>query len=559
MSSPELHLLVAEDDSEYTTDSQEDRKARGAFFTPEELTRFMVEWAIRSADDRVLEPSCGDAAFLLAAADRLRSLGQLFPELEGFDLHGPSVEQARVALAAKGVRPNLRVGDFFDAKATGDRDAVVGNPPYVRYQAFTGAARERGLEVAREHGVRLSQLANIWAAFVVHASQFLKPDGRLALVLPAVLLTVNYAAPVRQFLSRRFARVRLVMFRERVFPGVLEEVVLLLAEGKGPASALEVTRLVDAAALSGATAPSVQVAFDDSAKWTSALLGAETVNGYRSLLEEAGFEKLRDWGTVELGIVTGNNKYFTLSSEQVNSLGLPQKDLLRVSPSGSRHLRGLELSARYLETLNQEGRSTYLFYPADTPSDASRAYIAEGEARGVQQAYKCRVRSPWWRVPLVPVPDLIFTYMSGDAPRLVNNSARANILNSVHGVRLSDDRRDIGTELLPIAMLNSLTLLGAELVGRSYGGGILKVEPGEARRLPLPSADALEASADALRALKPQLGRHLRQSDLEGTVRKVDDALLVRQLGLSRATVREMREAWLDLKSRRAARGKKAP
>ncbi len=52
--------------------------------------------------------------------------------------------------------------------------------------------------------------------------------------LPAELLTVNYAAPVRRFLMKRFARVRLVLFEERVFPGVLEEVVLLLAEGQGP-------------------------------------------------------------------------------------------------------------------------------------------------------------------------------------------------------------------------------------------------------------------------------------------------------------------------------------
>jgi hypothetical protein len=41
---------------------------------------------------------------------------------------------------------------------------------------------------------------------------------------------VNCAAEVRRYLMARFARVRLVVFTERVFPGVLEEVVLLLAE-----------------------------------------------------------------------------------------------------------------------------------------------------------------------------------------------------------------------------------------------------------------------------------------------------------------------------------------
>ena len=51
------------------------RKARGAFFTPVELCECVVEWAIRSPEDVVLEPSCGEVAFLLSAGTRLRALG----------------------------------------------------------------------------------------------------------------------------------------------------------------------------------------------------------------------------------------------------------------------------------------------------------------------------------------------------------------------------------------------------------------------------------------------------------------------------------------------------
>lgn len=47
------------------------RKARATFFTPPEVTRFIADWAIRMGEDAVLKPSCGDAAFLLAATDRL--------------------------------------------------------------------------------------------------------------------------------------------------------------------------------------------------------------------------------------------------------------------------------------------------------------------------------------------------------------------------------------------------------------------------------------------------------------------------------------------------------
>ena len=46
----------------------------------------------------------------------------------------------------------------------------------------------------------------------------------------------------------------------------------------------------------------------------------------------------------------------------------------------------------------------HLFYPHADPSEAAQAYVASGEAGGVQKAYKCRVRTPWWRVPIARKP-----------------------------------------------------------------------------------------------------------------------------------------------------------
>ena len=125
-----------------------------------------------------------------------------------------------------------------------------------------------------------------------------------------------------------------------------------------------------------------------------------------------------------------------------------------------------------------------------------------GEPQGVQNAYKCRVRKPWWRVPGKMVPDLFLTYMNHDTPRLCANEARVPHLNSVHGVTLHPDRRQDGMELLPVASLNSVTLLGAEIVGRAYGGGMLKLEPKEADRWPLPSLELARRAAPRLRTVE---------------------------------------------------------
>ena len=72
------------------------RKVRGAFFTPVQLCDYIAGWAIRSATDRVLEPSCGEAAFLLAAAARLGTFGAAdrSGQLVGVEVHADSAATA---------------------------------------------------------------------------------------------------------------------------------------------------------------------------------------------------------------------------------------------------------------------------------------------------------------------------------------------------------------------------------------------------------------------------------------------------------------------------------
>src|SRR3546814_3321681 len=88
--------------------------------------------------------------------------------------------------------------------------------------------------------------------------------------------------------------------------------------------------------------------------------------------------------------------------------------------------------------LGRAGKRTFLFRPSGEPSEAAWKYIRRGETQGVNQAYKCRVRKDWWRVPLVAKADLLLTYMNADTPRLTTNSAAALHLNSVHGIYLAD-------------------------------------------------------------------------------------------------------------------------
>ncbi|NIF90649.1 N-6 DNA methylase [Burkholderia sp. Cy-637] len=540
-------------------DTPELRKERGAFFTPDEITRFVVSWAVRTSGDSVLEPSAGDAAFLVAAVDRLRTLNpgkNSRPLVNGVEIHAHSAQIARERILEAGGKSKILDSDFFAVQPNPVYDAVIGNPPYIRYQDFSGEARARSREAALRGGVSLTGLASSWAAFTVHSAMFLKQGGRLGLVLPAELLSVNYAAPVRRFLFNRFRDVELVLFDEQVFPEAEADVVLLLADGylEGPANHATIRQSKNAAELATLGAGQIWRPADPAAKWTSSLIDPKAIESVHELQQQGLFTHLESWGDTTLGIVTGNNKYFTLSPQRVKELGLHRNELLRLSPPGSSHLRGLSLSRAMLTKLGREGHATYLFYPSNPPSSEAAAYIENGHRTGVDTAYKCRVRKTWYQVPLVPAADLLLTCMNADTPRLTANDAGARHLNSVHGVYLNDQCRELGRELLPLASLNSVTLLHAEIVGRAYGGGILKIEPKEADLWAMPSHALVLAHADALRDIKQQVADLLASGSLLSAVEMVDEIVLQGRGELTATKIKYIRQARSELAQRRTVR-----
>ena len=542
-------------------DTAKARKSRGAFFTPPILSEYMAQWCLRVATERVFEPSCGEAAFLTAAADHLRVLGAEGPlqeQLTGVEIHAESAAMAAKHLAERGAAATITVGSFFDVPANPVYDAVIGNPPYIRYQDFAGSDRTKAYEAALSHGVRFDGLTNSWAPFLVHAAGFLRPGGRLALVLPAELLSVNYAAPARKFLMERFARVALIVFKERVFPEVLEEVVIVLAEGEGPTDHCELYQAKDAGDL-GNLESCRWAPTSNGGKWMAALLPSAIAELYRHVVVDERFGTLNDWGETDLGMVTGNNRYFTMSVESAQQWNIPKTELVRISPPSSRHLRGFMFGQQSWDQMRGDRAAVYLFRPKGIRlSDGALRYIAHGESIGVHNAYKCRVRSPWWRVPLVKTPDMFLTYMNHVAPRLISNRSGVGHLNSIHGVTLTPGLKRLGMDLLPMAAMNSLTLLGAELVGRAYGGGMLKLEPREADNLPLPSVACIQSCEKQLRALRPQLARALRNNNLDDIVKHVDKIILRREMDLHQSDIDSLREGRRVMFGRRLARSVKA-
>lgn len=93
-------------------------------------------------------------------------------------------------------------------------------------------------------------------------------------------------------------------------------------------------------------------------------------------------------------------------------------------------------------------------------------------------------RTPWWKVQLGDEFDGVLTYMNHSGPRLALLEAGLAATNTLHKVTFKS--RDSAVHRTAcVSLLTSYSQLHAETIGRVYGGGVLKFELKDARRIPL--------------------------------------------------------------------------
>jgi adenine-specific DNA-methyltransferase len=539
--------------------SSEKRKALGAFYTDEAVARFLVEWGLRRGRcEAVLDPSAGDGRFLAVAAERGVS------RVVACDVDPEALAATRRRLTASGPLTDCIAGDFFalDPAAVEPVDLVVGNPPFIRYQRFTGRSRSLALASARRLGVELSQLTSSWAPFILHALRFLRPGGGLAMVVPAEILQTQYGLATLRALLARFGEVKLIAFERNFFADAQEEACLLLAAEFGAASEEvgltpltavdDLARWSDDGRLPGAVR--VAVAPGSVVRFSEAFLTPAERRSWRRLQRHTAVRSVASLARVTNGYVSGANDFFHRTRAEAEAEGLPPTWLVPVARS-SRSLTGLTLTRGDLAALEERGAGHHLVVPRrdlfDAHGEALERFVAEGQRLGVQQHFKCRTRSPWWQVPGLLKADLLVSYMVGRTPRAAINRAGAHYANSLHGLRLNEPA---AAELLAVSFYSSLTLLSLEIEGRSYGGGILKLEPRELDRV-LVAWPEIEPAR--LQRLVGEVDGLLRGGRYSEAVERVDEELLVRGMKVEPADLKRLRSGRERLLQRRIGRGRK--
>ena len=228
---------------------REQKRQRGQYMTPRVLVNDIVQRIPVEECNRILEPSCGDGAFLTRMRDKIReekSNRSGAVEMIGIEIDNALASLCRDRLAGtphlntNNVSVDVYESDFFRAYLTGKLgdcgstarslspgtfDLIVGNPPF-------GGTFDHSIEdvldsrLGRRLGKKIKK--ETYAFFIVACIDLLRPGGRLTFVCSKTLLTIPTMAGLRHFLasSGEVEVVDVVQFsRETSYPMIVLDFV----------------------------------------------------------------------------------------------------------------------------------------------------------------------------------------------------------------------------------------------------------------------------------------------------------------------------------------------
>ena len=436
------------------------RKKLGAFYTPAPLADVLVRKAIDRVGMRVLEPSFGGGSLLDALA-RHSTASALALRVTGIDIDNRAV----AARKSDGQldHETLRKADFLELAPKPEFDAVVANPPFTRNHELCNDYKAKLRADPRFRGV-IKGAAGLWAYFIIQSALYLKPGGSLAFILPGAFEFATYAKHVREFLCEKFLSVEIFSVAGKIeWEGSAEErAVVLVASGYERGSCM-------------------------AARNASISLEGQFAGqpGCPTELPQLDHQYLGAIADVEIGIVTGANKFFLFDRDRQKECGLPDTAMVQTI-SKARHVKGMSLNRLELSELAAQGEPTLLLHPPELgPRFGNiRKTFAQLSKRDRSGTHWFKKRKPWWKVQLGRQADAVFTYMNHLGPRicLIENGITAT--NTLHRIRFRTRESAVHRGWC-VSMLTSYTQMHAEKVGRRYGGGVIKFELGDTRRMPL--------------------------------------------------------------------------
>jgi phospholipid N-methyltransferase len=517
----------------------ENQKLTGSFYTQGKVAERMANWAIRHADDSVLEPSFGDGAFIEKALARFMELDNSTPNITAVELQAGVVKRFREVFQGSEIR--TLTADFLSLSFGERFDAVIGNPPYVGIKNLPTEQRASARRIIDKHGANCPDNGSLWFPFVLRAIDAIKPNGRLAFVLPFEITYARYAFGLWGILSQNFSNLTICRIYEDFFPDVDVETILLFAEGKGGSTTqvgYEIYGDVDGF-LDGRPSIHSRIPLSDITSGEKPFVYAVMTEPQQRLLQQI---KQRDIITpiiesckFKIGYVSADKGFFHPNVDNISKYSIPKENLHPTILNAKQVNGGTGIGIRV-----GSGECKSSLYLPRKITEGDKLYIQYGETLGVHQRYKCRQRKPWYVTPCVEVPDVVLSVF-GETPKMIINDGKYAVSNSL----LCGHLKKVSAEQLLCRWYNSLTLLSLELNVHSLGGGSFVIIPGEADRLEI----VKNIPQDKVLVIFDKLNETVKKNGVEAAYALGDTLVLQGIFGLSDSDVSLIREAIRTLRS----------
>lgn len=476
--------------------NQTEQKLRGGYYTPLVLAEFITKWVGLGSPKSILEPSCGDGVFIRALESQKVNCNSFL----AVERDSKEAEKARNISIKLKLQKSVKVEnrDFLEL-ATKDNnykkfDAIVGNPPFIRYQFLEKEDQEYSKQLFDRNHLKFTKHTNAWVPFIIASIEMLSSGGRLGMVIPSEIFHVMHAAPLRRFLLDNCKKIVIFDPKDIWFEGTLQGAVIIFAEKKSSPNEIceglgiqetngyEFTKQDPEKLYNSARIVPLQLLEN---KWTISFLSDSTISLLKELLKSPDVYQFNDIATVAVGIVTGANSFFLVSDSVAEEYQL--QDYCSPMFGKSTHCKGVIYDNEQHNRNSDSGLAcnfVYLTERFESLPEKVQDYIKFGESQELHTRYKCRIREPWYTVPSVYSTDIGMLKRSHHIPRVIHNKLEAYTTDTAYRMTIKEDW--CSSDLFTYCFVNPITAIFAELEGRHYGGGVLELVPSEIRKLYVP-------------------------------------------------------------------------
>lgn len=475
---------------------QAQRNKLGQFSTPIELAGEVIKsslaWLPKRESVRFLEPGFGTGPFYSALLQSVPA--SRIERAAGYEIDSQYIEPNVRLWGDTGLR--LHLGDFTQVEPPADEahkyNLIVCNPPYVRHHHLSSRQKQQlQAAVSQRLGFEMNGLSGLYTYFMVLSQQWMTKGGVGAWLVPSEFMDVNYGRRVKEFLLSRVTLHRIHRFdpHEVQFDDALVSSAVVFFTNAMPPEEHHVE--FSFGGTLGKPKMSTYIGLDRLgrvSKWT------HLPRRMPESVQEACPGVLADLFSIKRGVATGCNSFFVLTPDQRQRHNLPSKFLQSILPS-PRDLECTEILAddngepliskrRYLLSCDLSEESIRREWPA------LWEYLERGKAEGVHQRYLCRHREPWYCQETRPPAAFLCTYMGrpttkSETPfRFILNHSQATAANVYLMLYPKPQLAALLQEApeLALAVWKALSSVTAEHLigcGRTYGGGLHKLEPRE--------------------------------------------------------------------------------